>query len=235
MLKTVGRRGTTPAADARASSQLRTAPRSTAGVRATRAPGLERTDAQQPLLFVPALAEQFGREHGLLDAFGAAIPCQRREHAPRRQVGWRYGRFDAAYGLRQRPGKKMFDHALPQPMAARRGVNRNLPDEQHIGLIGRDIGRYEACQLPLPGGHDARVAKVPAQKEIGVDGIDIQGRRFSDQPLDLRGIFDFGRPQIEVLQGWVENRRLDERVVDRFQTPTLLLFRTPAGTPRRAG
>jgi len=76
----------------------------------------------------------------------------------------------------------------------------------------------------LPGGHYAGIAKVPAQKKVGVGGIDIQRRRFLYESLDVRGIFDFRWPEIEILQGRIEYRGLDERVVDRFQTTTLLCF-----------
>ena len=73
---------------------------------------------------------------------------------------------------------------------------------------------------------------MPAQKKVGVGGIDIQRRRFLYESLDVRGIFDFRGPEIEILQRRIEDRGLDERIVDRFQTPTLLCFvrRRPAAT-----
>ena len=123
------------------------------------------------------LAAEVGRlvETNLSVGLGVQIPGQGHEQAPGGLVILGNRGVEVMHVGTVVPGQDRFQHALAQALAAAGLMYRHLPDEQRVGLIGRNVTGDEAHQLAVQFCCDAGVRKVGTLQQVAVHGIGVQG------------------------------------------------------------
>ncbi|MNT90194.1 hypothetical protein D3C72_2310520 [compost metagenome] len=79
-------------------------------------------------------------------------------------------------------------------MAACAGVHRDLPDEKHVGAGRVHISGDKSVDTSSGAfGQDAGVAKVLAQEQVRVEGIQVERRALGNEAVDGGAVFAVGQ------------------------------------------
>ena len=130
-------------------------------------------------------AEELPVEERLLGNVGAHLGGQAGKSAARSLVVRPHRGFKIA-DMRQILALQEFPkHGAAKAMAASAGVHRNLPDEQDVRAGRVHISGDETVDASSGAfGQDAGVAKVLAQEQVRVVGIQVEWRALGDEAVD---------------------------------------------------
>lgn len=131
------------------------------------------------------------------------LASQACEHASRSEVVRPDSRFDMRDVGQLGPLQQVIEHGASQSLAPRARVHSDLPDEEHIGLIGGHIARDEAINALISSCDHTRLGEMLGQEQVGIDGIEIQRRAILDELVNGSSVTIDGLAQLAVVGGGV--------------------------------
>ena len=134
------------------------------------------------------IGEQGGIEKFLFLYRRCPTPSHRSKQATRGPVARADRRLQIAQGTATQALLQMLQHGLTQTLPTGALMHGYLPYKEHIGTVGKKIGRDETVYLFPVLRHNAGLGKVLAEQQIEIFRIQIQWRTIGNQLMDGRGV-----------------------------------------------